>query len=138
MYVLDSSVFASIIVKDEFYEKAKNFTLKYSNLVTVDLAFVEVANVLWKHVYVFARIPEDKYKVLRDEVKSLILNTTEVIYKSTDLLKDSIDNAISYGITVYDSLYVTLALNTSSKFVSFDEDLKEKLKNQKLNIVLLP
>jgi predicted nucleic acid-binding protein len=86
---------------------------------------------------VFARIPEDKYKVLRDEVKSLILNTTEVIYKSTDLLEDSIDNAISYGITVYDSLYVTLALNTSSKLVSFDEDLNEKLKNQKLNIVLL-
>ncbi|MGB9759953.1 MAG: type II toxin-antitoxin system VapC family toxin [Thermoproteota archaeon] len=138
MYVLDSNVFASIIVKDEFYEKAKNFTTKHSNLVTVDLAFVEVANVLWKHVYVLARIPEDKYKILRDEIKSLILNATEVIYRSTDLLEDSIDNAISYGITVYDSLYVTLALNTNSKLISFDEDLREKLKNQKLNIILLP
>lgn len=51
-----------------------------------------------------------------------------LLKQHTDLLTEaSVSNAIAYGITVYDSLYVTLALNTNSKLVSFDKDLKEKL-----------
>ena len=50
-YVVDSSVFASIMVKDEFYGRALDFVRRFQGKVaTVDLAVVEVANVLWKHV----------------------------------------------------------------------------------------
>jgi len=58
MYVVDSSIFASIVVKDEFYERARRFLTQHSGreLATIDIAFVEVANTLWKHVYVLKRI----------------------------------------------------------------------------------
>jgi len=67
MYVVDSSIFASIIVKDGFYQRAKEFLSlsRKTDLITVDQAFIETANALWKHVYILRRIPMDKYSTLR-------------------------------------------------------------------------
>jgi len=48
MLVIDSSVYASVIVKDKFYEKCKKYVVVKK--VTLDLAFAEAGNVLWKHV----------------------------------------------------------------------------------------
>ncbi len=41
-------VFSSLMIKDEFFERAESFLISHgrSELVTVDLAFVETANVL--------------------------------------------------------------------------------------------
>ncbi|MDK2464060.1 MAG: type II toxin-antitoxin system VapC family toxin [Candidatus Korarchaeota archaeon] len=60
MYVVDALVFSSLMIKDEFFERAESFLISHgrSELVTVDLAFVETANVLWKHARVLKRIPE--------------------------------------------------------------------------------
>jgi len=51
MLVLDSSIYASIIVKDEFYEACKELVRQRS--ATLDLSFDESANVIWKHIYQF-------------------------------------------------------------------------------------
>jgi len=57
------SVFASIIVKDKFYNSAKELIVKYrrEGLITVDIVFAEVANALWKHVFKLKRIPDEKF-----------------------------------------------------------------------------
>ncbi len=140
MYVVDSSIFASIIIRDEFYSKAINFIEKYSklNLITIDLVFIEVANTLWKHTHLMKRIPLKSYSILRDSIKSLVINSVSKIYNSTDILEDAIDNALKFNITVYDSLYVTLALNKKYKVASFDEELKRKLEQKGLGIVIMP
>jgi len=67
MYVVDSSFFASIVDKDELYERARRFLTRHSGreLTTIGIAFVEVANTLWKHVYVLKRILMDRYPVLK-------------------------------------------------------------------------
>ncbi|MEM0011524.1 MAG: type II toxin-antitoxin system VapC family toxin [Nitrososphaeria archaeon] len=124
MYVLDSSIFASVLLKDEYYDVAVNFIKRHfkEENITVELAFVEVANALWKHTYVLKRIPEDRYPILRDSIKSLISNVAQV-YSSLDILEKSIDNAIKFGLTVHDSLYFTLALEGRCKFVTLDQKL---------------
>ena len=140
MYVLDSNVFASIIVKDEFYARALRFLRENFNrrLVTVDFAFVEVANTLWKHVHVLRRIPEDKYRVLRRSIRPLISSAVSSIYDAVGLLETAIDNALNFDITVYDSLYVTLALDKRCKLVSFDEELRRRLKKHGVNLLVSP
>lgn len=47
-FIIDSSIFASIMVMDEYYEHAKKFLYSSINmeLTAVDLAFIETANVL--------------------------------------------------------------------------------------------
>lgn len=138
MYVLDSSVFASILVKDEFYSIATEFVrrhLKEEN-ITFELAFIEVANVLWKHTFILKRISKDKYKKLRSNIKSLISNIAHV-YSSADILEEATDNAVEFGISVYDSLFVTLALSKKYKLVSFDEKLKKVLVEKGLREILM-
>jgi len=97
--------------------------------------FVEVANALWKHVFKLKRIPEEKFNELKNIIPSLIQNTVREIYSSKSLIIKSLENAAKYNITVYDSLYITLALETKSKLLTFDEELKDKVKRQALNIL---
>ncbi|MEM2929765.1 MAG: type II toxin-antitoxin system VapC family toxin [Thermoproteota archaeon] len=137
MQVLDSSVFASIVVKDEYYDEAVSFikkSLKQEN-ATLELAFIETANVLWKHAYVFKRIPEDSFETLKSSIKPLINNAAQV-YSSLDVLEKALDNSVKYGLPVYDSLYVTLALSKKCTLVSFDERLKNMLVERGLGSVL--
>jgi len=139
-FVVDSSVFASIIVMDEHYERAKKFLFSSVNaeLATVDLAFVEVANTLWKHTYVLNRIPADAFHVLADAIEPLIKNSAKRIYSSAEYLMESLDNALRFGITVYDAVYVTAALKHGCRLATFDERLDKALKSRGLDITYIP
>ena len=70
MYVVDSSIFASIVVKDEFYERVRRFLtwLSGCKLIAIGIAFVEVANTLWKHDYVLKTIPMGRIAETNDVV----------------------------------------------------------------------
>ncbi|MEM2136995.1 MAG: type II toxin-antitoxin system VapC family toxin [Candidatus Methanomethylicia archaeon] len=137
MYVLDASIFSSIIIKDEFYDKAEKFLVEHfrDGNITLDLVIIEVANVLWKHTYILNRIPYEKYFTLKGNIKPLIFSSANV-YNSMDFLDEAMDNSIKLGITIYDSLYVTVALSRNSKIVTFDDTLKSKLVEKGLKDVI--
>jgi len=138
-FLVDSSVFASIIVMDEHYERAKKFLFSVNaELTTVDLAFIEVANTLWKHTYVLNRIPADAFRVLADTIGPLIRSSTKRIYSSVEYLRESLDNAMRFGITVYDAIYVTAALKHGCRLATFDERLDKALKSRGLDIIYIP
>jgi predicted nucleic acid-binding protein len=137
-YVADSSIFASIIVKDEFHGRALDFVRRHQGrIATLDLALVEVANTLWKHVHLLKRIPEDAYAVLRGAVKPLVYSAARVL-RADELLEDALDNAVKLGITVYDSLYVTLALREGCELATFDDKLRKQLLARGLDIAVAP
>ena len=137
-YVVDSSVFASILVKDEFYERALDFVRRFQGKVaTVDFAVVEVANVLWKHVHLTRRIRGGAYAALKGAIKPLIYSAA-VVFEADELLEDALDDAMRLGITVYDSLYVTLALREGCKLATFDERLLAQLAAKGLDVATSP
>ena len=138
MYVVDASVFSSLVVKDEFFDRAESFLTSHrrAGLVTVNLAFVETANVLWKHAHVLGRIPEQSYGRLRGLVVPLIEGSVGEVVGARELIPEALDNARRYGITVYDSVYVTLALERGFKLASFDAKLRDALKG--LDLVRVP
>ena len=138
-YVVDSSVFASLVVKDEFYSRASEFLREKARLglATVDLALVEVANALWKHAYLLRRIPEGAYPALKDCIKPLISSAAS-IYRSEELLEEALDRALELGLTVYDSLYVELALELECRLATFDEVLVERLEGAGLGLAVVP
>ena len=139
-YVVDSSIYASIIVRDEHYERARNFIMshKRSELATVATAFAEVANALWKHTYLLQRVPEKSYQILKNMVVPLIETSTGWICEPTRLLSQALDVAAKYRITVYDALFVALALRAKAKLASFDHKLREALEAKGLDIVYVP
>ena len=138
-YVIDSSVFASIIVKDKFYERASSFLKECLNKrsLTVDLSIVETANTLWKHVYLLRRIPVEKLDELRRSIVPLILGASHVI-PSIEVIEDAVDKAAELGITVYDSVYIALAARENCMLATFDEDLVKLLEKKGLNIAFMP
>ncbi len=140
VFVVDSSVYASVLVKDEYYERARGFLLRHrrSELVTVATAYVEVANTLWKHTYLLRRIPESSYRELRKTVVPLITASVSRVYDPLELLEDALDTAAEYQITVYDALFVALALRVGGKLASFDKKLREALEAKGLNIIYTP
>lgn len=137
-YVADSSVFASIIVRDEFYGRALGFVRKFQGrIATLDFAVVEVANALWKHAHLLKRIPEDAYAALKGAIKPLVYSAARV-FRSDELLEDALDSAVRLEITVYDSLYVTLALREGCKLATFDDKLRGQLAARGLSIAVAP
>ena len=138
MYVVDASVFSSLMIKDEFCERAESFLTSHrrSELVTVDLAFVETANVLWKHAHVLRRIPKESYRRLRTLVVPLVESSVSEVVEARELIREALDNACRYGIAVYDSAYVTLALKRGFKLASFDSKLRAVL--EELDLVWVP
>ena len=138
MYVVDASIFSSLVIKDEFSGRAESFLTSHgrSELVTVDLAFVETANVLWKHARVLGRIPEESYRRLRTLVVPLIESSVGEVVEAREVIPEALDNAYRFGITVYDSAYVTLALRRGFKLVSFDAKLRGALRE--IGIVVAP
>ena len=124
MPVIDSNVYASVIVKDEFYEKCKEYML--TKKVTLDLAFAEAGNVVWKHVKM-GRIKEED-AVKRAEVLKRLVNTSKV-YECKDLLVEALELTVKYDVTVYDAIFVALAQRLNDKLVTTDRKLWEKLKD---------
>ena len=138
--ILDSSVYASIVVVDEFYEKAKN-VLKLASrekAATVNIVFSEVANVLWKHVFLFKRIDAKEIKERLCLFLELVDKTSR-IFSSRDLLNEAVEIATKYGLSVYDSLYLSLAIRFKCKLYTFDLGLRDRLSNTDLReIILIP
>lgn len=131
--ILDSSIYASIIVADEFYERAKEVikTAVKSSSATLDIAFPEAANVLWKHVFLLRRIPIEEVEVRVDKLINLIEKTSR-IFNSKEFLSEALKIALENEVTVYDALYLALSLKLNTKLYTFDEKLKEIVKDEDL------
>ena len=61
--ILDSSLIAAIFFKEEASERAER-AVENCDLITVDLAAAEVANVSWKRVVFFNESKKKKWKQL--------------------------------------------------------------------------
>ncbi len=99
---------------------------------------MEVANVLWKHAFILKRIPVNAYAELGSRLKPLIEASTSNIYSSFTVLDEALDVAARYNITIYDALFVALALKLKVKLASFDSTLKTKLEAAGLDIIFTP
>lgn len=87
-----------------------------------DLLWAEVGNGLWKAVR-SQRIPLAEAAVAIELLRQLRVE----ILSSAVLLPDALQIALHYGRTVYDSLYVSAALHSSSELVTADERMVHAL-----------
>ena len=87
-----------------------------------DLFWVEVANVLWKSVR-RNDISSDSAVSAMSFMRDLDIATIP----SWDLVPQALNLAISHGRTVYDSLYVALAVQSKTNLITADERLANAL-----------
>jgi predicted nucleic acid-binding protein len=124
-YVLDASVAAKWVLPardeplaGESVRLLKDFAAGRINLSVPDLFWPEVGNILWKSVRVRRISEESAYEAL-DWFHTLNIPTSPTRL----LLGDAVRIAVRFERTVYDSLYLALALATDRPFVTADERL---------------
>jgi predicted nucleic acid-binding protein len=122
---------ASVAVKwffPEIHAAAAQRVLKGRRpLLAPDLIWAEVGNALWKRFQRGEVTREAAQGILRD-FRQFPLQT----HPAKTLLEPAWALAAQYHITVYDSLYLALALGRNCKLVTADRSFVDAIKNQPL------
>jgi predicted nucleic acid-binding protein len=128
-YVVDASVGAKWCLPsfgEEFVNEAvsllEDFKLKQVRLIVPDLFWIEVANALWKAGR------KNKLSLADASTAFSILQATGIpTLPSTTFLPQALTIAGLHGRTVYDSLYVAMALESAMEVITADERMANAL-----------
>lgn len=120
--VVDSSVVAKWFLPEEHSDEARALLTSAVELIAPDLMPIEVASVAWKRV--------QHGELTAEEATAFVhgLATLSIRIESSDnLIESALVLAIATKRTVYDCLYVALAVAHDCEFVTADERLVNAL-----------
>ena len=129
LVVVDASVAAKWFLPENgeaLADRALALLNKYDKnevqFVVPDLFYVEIANAIWKAVRT-GRVP----RASGDQALVLLTQREFTTVPSLKLLDKAFQIATAFERTVYDSLYVTLAVQAGSQLITADERLANSL-----------
>jgi predicted nucleic acid-binding protein len=120
--VIDASVLIKLYVDEIGSTEADRAVKNTDPLLGPDLLLPEAANILWKYVRRGELSPAEANEILVD-----IMQLPIQITASQELIEPALRIAVETGRTVYDSLYVALAVQTASVLLTADERLANAL-----------
>ena len=119
---MDSSVALKWFVPEVHSERAVSLLAGSFSLTAPDLLYPEAGNILWKKI----GRGELRAREARDVLSGLARVPITVV-SSRHLLEAAIEIALAHQRTVYDSLYVALAVARDCTFVTADDRLANAL-----------
>jgi predicted nucleic acid-binding protein len=129
LVVLDASVAAKWFLPengealaDQALVLLDKYDKKEVRFVVPDSFYVEIANAIWKAVRL-GRVP----RAFGDQALVLLTRREFATVPSLKLLDKAFQIATAFERTVYDSLYVALAVQTNSQLITADERLANSL-----------
>lgn len=120
--VVDSSIVAKWFLPEEHSDEARTLLTSGVELVSPDLMPIEVASVAWKRV--------QRGELTAEEATALVHDLAALpvrIEPSDNLIEAALELALATKRTVYDCLYVALAVAHDCEFVTADERLVNAL-----------
>ena len=128
-FVVDASVAAKWmlpargeLLRPEAFRLIDDYQDGEVGLLVPDIFWTECGNVAWKAVR--------QQRFSREDAESAMLSLVErsiPTVPSTKLLPDALAIALNFGRSVYDSLYVALAVQTKKQLITADERLANAL-----------
>lgn len=116
MIIVDSSALASLVMMERGHEEIAGYV---KGSASVDHVAKEVGNVIWKaHARGFIG-KDDAMRRFSNLVK--LARHAMRLFDEMDLIEDAIGIAIDNKITLYDSLYIALALREGAALLTLDE-----------------
>ena len=130
--VLDSSILAKLVLNESDSKEARSevasFLKKGCTLCTVDIAFAECLNVLWKHTNLLKDLTVEETGLAVEDLTKLYGGFAVTL---TIELKDAAMHiAISQNLTVYDALFIAAAQKMSATLFTADRNLCAKASKQ--------
>jgi len=121
-FVVDASVAIKWFLPEIHSEAAGRILKSKHKLLAPDLIMAEVGNTLWKKNIRNEISLEESRSILKD-----FLRFPLQIYHSKTLLAVALHVAVQYGFSVYDGLYLALALTRKVFFITADHKFYESL-----------
>ncbi len=132
MRVIDSSALVKYFSREEHWEIVRKYMLE--GVITIDLAIKELSNALWKKVLRGELFPETARTILQDLVGD---NIFKIVSQSKYLVK-AFDIAIKYGVTIYDVLFIAVALDENMGLITSDQKQKEVAEKLGVKTIYIP
>ena len=126
-YVVDASVAVKWLLPEVHSSEAELLLSEDVALSAPDLLYAEIGNVLWKRV-INGDIADDQ---AREALRRLLL--VEIDIAPADLLvADALAIACAHRRSIYDSLYIALAVQQDSVLVTADKRLHNAMRDTPL------
>jgi predicted nucleic acid-binding protein len=122
VFVVDASLVIKWFVPEIHAEAAKRWLDASHDYVAPDLLFSETGNTVWKKV----RRKELEEVEGRQLVRDLAQIAVETV-ATRSLLEDAFALALTTGITVYDAMYLTLAVRLETEVITGDDRFAAKI-----------
>jgi predicted nucleic acid-binding protein len=129
LFVVDASVAvkwflpaANETLREEAFALLSRFNRGEVRLLVPDLFWVECASVAWKAVHT-NRLPKSE----AEAALAALVQYDFPTFATPKLLTAAFEIAADHGRSVYDSLYVALAVQTNSQLITADERLANSL-----------
>ena len=120
--IVDASVVAAAFFREQYAAAARAVLTGGDELHAPDLIHAELANVIWKR-HGRGEIDDAEARELLADILRLPLQITP----SVELVEPALELALRTRRTVYDCLYLALAVRTSSTMITADKRLTNAL-----------
>src|ERR1041384_6859287 len=128
LYVVDASIAIKLYVPEVHSAQAIRFFSDGHELIVPEFMLAEVANIVWKKSALLDELTEAQAKEVVDAVRDLPLG----YYYTSGLLIEALQIALSTKRSVYDSLYLALAVKEEGQLMTDDRKLYESLQSTSL------
>lgn len=122
LYVVDASVVIKWFVPEIHSEAAHRLLSAPHEYFSPDLLFAEVGNVIWKKVR-RGELTAGQAERLAADISTIAVETVP----TRGLLIDAHSLAVATGLTVYDSMYLALALRLETEMITADDRLSRTM-----------
>jgi len=126
--VIDASVVTAALLQEKHAGSARVVLTSGAELLAPDLIIAEMGNVIWKR-FTRGELDADESTLLLSDCLALPIALTP----SIDLIEPALELATRTRRTVYDCLYMALALTSDCTFLTADERLVNSLKTTPLS-----
>ena len=111
--VVDASLVVQLYFEEDHSAEAEWLFRQNKVLFAPDMIWPECANAIWKRLR-----RGNLSKADATDIANRVFRLPLCIHASVDLIQDALKLAIEFDRTVYDSLYVALAVKTDSTMVT--------------------
>jgi predicted nucleic acid-binding protein len=122
LYVVDANVVAKWFVPEPLSEEAVRLLDEKHELASPDLLWPELGNVLWKKARAGQLTSQETARIVR-----ALDQFPVTVFPSRLVLEGALEIALGTGRSVYDSVYVALAVALECPLVTADERLVNTL-----------
>ena len=122
VFVVDASLVVKWFVPEVHSEAARRWLDTSHDYIAPDLVFPESGNAIWKKIR--------RGELSKDEGQQLVGDISVVGVEAVSmraLLPDAHALAVATGVTVYDAMYLTLAVRLETQVITGDDRFARKL-----------